>query len=169
MIHIYYGYGRGKTSILNGSAIRAKGANMKVGVFRFLKGRETSEDSQLKKLDIPVFKFQSSEKFVIQMSVEEKFKARNEALAGMRYVITNKNKFDVIVLDELIDLTARNVNFITETDLIEFLQALGDKEILISGHDKHERVFEKADLITHLQPEKHYYEKGVTGRPGIEF
>lgn len=169
MIHIYYGLGKGKTSTLNGSAIRAIGANMRVGYFRFLKGRKTNEDSQLEKLGIKVMSLHPSEKFVLQMTPEEVFKSRDAAKSTMQFILLNKDKYDLIILDEFLDLAAHNVNFLTETAMLEFLDHLQEKEVLISGHTKLEKLFEQADLITHYQPEKHYFEKGVKAREGIEF
>lgn len=169
MLHIYYGYGRGKTSLLNGSAIRAHGAGLKVGVFRFLKGRESSEDEVLVKLGIEVKKFHSSEKFIIQMNPEEKFKARSEALAGLKYIILNRKKYDVIILDELLDLTTKTVSFISQKELKEFLTYLKEQEVLVSGHECLEELKEMADLVTFLDTEKHYFDKGVKARHGIEY
>lgn len=169
MLHIYYGLGKGKTSTLNGSAIRAQGANMKVAYFRFLKGRKTNEDSQLEKLGISVVALHPSEKFVMQMTPEEVFSARNAAKSMMSFILMNKHRYDMIILDEFLDLAAHNVNFFTETDLLDFLDKLKDKEVLVSGHTKLERVFAAADLITHYHPEKHYFEKGVKAREGIEY
>ena len=161
--------GKGKTSTLNGSAIRAHGAGMKVGVFRFLKGRKSSEDEVLKNAGIKVMSLHPSEKFVIEMDPTEKFKARDAVKSQLQYIINNQKQFDVIILDELIDVVDKTVNFLTETDLIEFLDCLKDKEILISGHSKLDRLFEKSDLITFYNSEKHYYDKGVNARRGIEF
>lgn len=170
MIHIYWGLGKGKTSTLNGMALRAKGADLKVGIFRFLKGRETSEDAILRGAGINVLSFHSSNKFVLQMSPEESFKARSEAIAGMKYIATNKKNFDMIILDELLDLCASNVNFLTENQLIEFVESLGDEvEVVLSGHTKLDNLFNKSDLITEYTPTKHYFEKGIKARKGIEF
>lgn len=169
MIHIYYGLGKGKTSTLNGSAIRAHGANLKVAIFRFLKGRQTNEDAMLEKLGIKVMSLHPSEKFVMQMTPEEVFKSRDAARSTMQFILMNKDKYDMIILDEFLDLAAHNVNFLTEVNIVEFLQKLEGKEVLVSGHTKLPRVFKVADLITYYEPEKHYFEKGVKAREGIEY
>ena len=71
MIHIYYGFGKGKTSTLNGSAIRAKSAGLKVAYVRFLKGRFTSENNLLEKCGIKIENFHHTTKFTIEMNEEE--------------------------------------------------------------------------------------------------
>ena len=151
-------------------ALRAKGADLKVGIFRFLKGRETAEDEILRGAGISVLSFHSSDKFVLQMTPEEAFKARSEAIAGMRYIAMNKKNYDMIIMDEILDLCASNVNFLTENQLIEFIESLGNEiEVVLSGHTKLNNLFDKSDLITEYTPTKHYFEKGIKARKGIEF
>lgn len=47
MTHIYYDFGKGKTSCAIGAGMRAKGAGMKVGFVQFLKDNKSSELSVL--------------------------------------------------------------------------------------------------------------------------
>ena len=66
-IHMYYGNGRGKTSILNGSAIRALGSNLKVLYLRFFKNRPSAEIDFFKNnnLNLKIISFyKSSTKFI---------------------------------------------------------------------------------------------------------
>jgi len=142
---------------------------MKVLYVRFLKGRYSSEDEVLEKIGIPVKRSQQSEKFVIQMGPEEKLKTRDETKTMMKFISMNAHKYDMIVLDEIIDLCADNVNFFTENQLIEFINSLGDKEILMSGHTKLDNLFNEVDLISEFKPTKHYFEKGIKARKGIEY
>ena len=49
------------------------------------------------------------------------------------------------------------------------LDMLGGREIVITGHKKVERLFEKADYITFMDKIKHPYDMGVKARKGIEY
>lgn len=167
MLHIYYGFGKGKTSTLNGSAIRAKGANFKVAVFRFLKGRETSEDNVLIQNDIFVKKIHQGTKFVIQMNENEKKLLKKYIKEEMQQIISQKNNFNFFCFDELLDLV--EVKMITQEEMIDFLDNFKHAEVLMSGHYELEKVFEKADLITFYEAKKHYFNIGVKARKGIEF
>ena len=170
MVHIYWGLGKGKTSTLNGSAIRAKGAGFKVAIFRFLKGRQTHEDNLIRKLQIPVISLHSSPKFVIEMNEEEKKQAVEDVKETMNKILEMKETLDMILLDEFIDLATKNVGILTEKEIIDFIDKIKlNKEILISGHTKLESFFKKVDLITEYTPTKHYFEKGIKARKGIEF
>ena len=171
MLHIYYGMGKGKSSTLNGSAVRATGAGMKVVLFRFLKGRKTSEDDPLKKIGISVYKTQTSEKFVIQMSEKEKKKTKIELDEYIQKLRDIYQEFDLVILDEFLDLIVENVSLMTEEEIISILQEIKNdgKEIMISGHVKNDNIFQLADLITYYNPERHYFEQGQQARKGIEF
>lgn len=171
MLHIYYGMGKGKTSTLNGSAIRAKASGMNVIIFRFLKGRQSSEDALLQQNDITIYKTQTDEKFVIQMNEEEKAKTKKELLLSIKDLKNFHKEFDLIILDEFLDLIVDNVSLMNEEEMTSLLKELKESgnEIMISGHQKNEKIFELADLITHFDPEKHYYEKGIKARKGIEY
>ena len=169
MVHVYYGMGKGKTSTLNGSAIRAKGAGYKVLYARFLKGVKTSEDEILPSIVDKFIKVQSSPKFVIQMSEEEKNLTSRETKKTLDDIKNISQDYDFVILDELLDLFVDNVSLVTENDIIEFIKSLGDKEILISGHYLTEGIETSADLITKFEPQKHYFEKGIKARKGVEF
>lgn len=169
MIQIYYGDGKGKTSALNGSAIRASGDSKRVGVFRFLKGMETSEDKALMQLGIYVEKINVGTKFVFEMNDYEKLELKKLVLDRMAFIIKNKNNYDVLVLDEFLDLAASNVSIVSAEEMNEFIDYVKDKELIISGHTKVKLLFKRADLITKLKKERHYFDLGIKARKGFEF
>jgi ATP:corrinoid adenosyltransferase len=54
-------------------------------------------------------------------------------------------------------------------DLLDFM---GEKpkgvELVITGRMADPKVIDKADLVTEMKEVKHYYQKGITARDGIE-
>ncbi len=153
MIHIYHGYGKGKTSSAIGAGMRAKGAGMSVLLVQFLKDNKSSE---LSVLPFDIFEAPESLPFNPDKSYS---KWVNSAL---EYV--NNSSADMIILDELLDIIPE---FISED---EALKLLGKKcELIITGHKKIPRLFEKADYLTGFEKEKHPYDKGVKARKGIEY
>ena len=168
MIQLFYGMGKGKTSALNGSAVRAKGAGFSVTIYRFLKGVKTNEDDLLKQMGINVVSLHPSPKFVIQMNDDEKKLAR-EAIVKT-FDLMREDKSDVIILDEFLDLTYDNVKMSTVDESVKLIKDINDgREIIISGHNEVKELFDLADLISFIKPEKHYYWKGVKARKGFEF
>lgn len=171
MKHIYYGLGKGKTSTLNGSAIRANGAGKEVTYARFLK-MSSSEDDILNKFTFFGSFPTSSRKFIWEMNEEERAEARQHMRDALfeqvPMMIETVGHKDMLILDEVTDLIVNK--FITEEELIEFLETLPkDMEVLMSGHNKHPKLFEYVDLITYYEPQKHYFDAGVMARKGIEF
>jgi cob(I)alamin adenosyltransferase len=43
-----------------------------------------------------------------------------------------------------------------------------DTELVITGRDASAQIIEKADLVTEMKAVKHYFQKGVPARLGIE-
>jgi cob(I)alamin adenosyltransferase len=51
-------------------------------------------------------------------------------------------------------------------DLIE--RRAGGVELLITGRYAHSRLIDRADLVTEMQVVKHYFDKGIKARVGVE-
>ncbi len=76
-------------------------------------------------------------------------------------------KYDIIILDEICVALYYNL-----VKLEEVFQLLSDKpkhiEIIMTGRYCPKELLEEADLVTEMKEIKHYYQKGVTARKGIE-
>lgn len=170
MIYIFYGDGKGKTSSLNGMAARAKGANLNVLLIRYLKGRTTSEDIILQKMGIEIKSFHHGEKFVFQMTDDEKSQLKEIVKKSIAWLISNCQLYNVILLDEFIDLAAENVGILSEDEIVDFIKDIdARKDVVLTGHIKLLKLSSIADLITEFKSEKHYYERGQEARKGFEY
>ena len=181
--HIYYGYGKGKTTSVIGLAVRALGAGKKVALVQFDKGYDGvnehyAERHILRKLqehgyhigifptgcermnDDGTFRFKNS---------EEDFKEAERGITIARDLIEN-GKQDVLILDEAI---AAVIYHLLKKESIEELIELYNKnrrfELVMTGHKLWEGLEEKADLVTEMRKVKHYFDAGIPARPGIEF
>ncbi len=57
----------------------------------------------------------------------------------------------------------------TLEDLLDFMRAKPEEvELVITGRKADPRVIEAADLVTDMKEIKHYYQKGIEARTGIE-
>lgn len=182
-LHIYYGYGKGKTTAAMGLASRALGAGMRVAIVEFDKGFDSKHEhyyerrlfQKLKKLGFPVevhstgcermnedgtFRFKNA---------EEDFKEAQRALSITADLIENGRQ-DVLILDEII--AAVNYHLIKEKDVFNIIGLYDRKrrfEMVMTGHKLFNGLEEKADLITEMRKVKHYFDKGIQARKGIEF
>ena len=168
-VQIYTGNGKGKSTAAIGQAVRAAGFGLKTYIAQFMKEYPYNELVSLRHLSqwIAVEQFGGDE-FVYKKELPGKIElekasrglqtARKEMLSG---------KFDIIILDEAI--VAIYFKLIDTKDLIEFIKSKPENvELIFTGRYCPEELIELADLVTEMKEVKHYYQKGITSRRGIE-
>ncbi|MBN1800139.1 MAG: cob(I)yrinic acid a,c-diamide adenosyltransferase [Candidatus Lokiarchaeota archaeon] len=177
LIHYYYGKGKGKTSTLIGTLIRAHGHGLKTLLIQFLKLHSESEKKNLgyfmgeihflRKI-IPVKQFGSGA-FVMpnQPLSENDLKIAQKGFKFVQEAFTSQ-KYDVIAIDEIVDAIALNL-----VDLKEFINLLNYKpenlEVIFSGYNYIPQLAEIADYISNIDMKKHPYYSGIDARKGIEY
>ncbi|MDO5396689.1 MAG: cob(I)yrinic acid a,c-diamide adenosyltransferase [bacterium] len=167
MIHLYYGDGKGKTTAALGLAMRCAGSGKKVLMFQFLKGKSSSECITADKI-MDVINGRSNEKFVFNMTDEEKTEAAVFYTDKLREAEGKADKYDMIILDEAAD--AAEVGFISEAELINFIKRYGGKkEIVITGHNPSKSLINNSDYVTEMRKIKHPFDNGAAARKGIEY
>jgi cob(I)alamin adenosyltransferase len=73
----------------------------------------------------------------------------------------------MIILDEA--NIAIYFDLFSVDDLLDFMRAKPEEvELVITGRKADPRVIEAADLVTEMKEIKHYYQKGIEARSGIE-
>ena len=167
-IIVYYGEGEGKTSASIGHAIRMLGHDKKVVILQFMKGRQTTGEYQfLKRVDNiqiqlcgpPVF-LKNKESWKIHL------KKAKEGLELAHRVLAEKQA-DLLILDEI--LYAVKFELLTEDDVLELLKKRGHTDIILSGREPGARIIEMADIATHMEKVKHYWNKTSSTTSGIEY
>lgn len=182
-IHVYYGYGKGKTTSVIGLAIRALGAGKKVVLIQFDKGYDGenehySERIILRDLKDKGYKIDLFPTGCVRMnpdgtfrfkSNEEDFKEAQRGLALAKDFI-EKGDQDLLILDEAIAAVAYNLLKKEDIEeLIELYKKNKKFELVMTGHKLWDGLEEKVDLITEMRKVKHYFDKGIPARRGIEF
>ena len=78
------------------------------------------------------------------------------------------DEYQLIILDEAniaIDLQCINLE-----DMLETLKNKPeDMEIVLTGRNAKQEIIDLADLVSEINPIKHYWDKGIRARKGIEF
>jgi len=166
-IQVYTGNGKGKTTAAIGLAIRAAGAGLKVFIAQFIKMGDYSEIKGLKRFSdlITVEQFGLG-RFTDGKPLPEDIAAAQKGLKKVKSIMATE-EYKVIILEE--------ANVAAKYGLIRVQDLLGliinkpyDVELVITGRYASARVIENADLVTEMVPIKHYFEKGVPARVGIE-
>ncbi|MGL5066699.1 MAG: cob(I)yrinic acid a,c-diamide adenosyltransferase [Sarcina sp.] len=168
---VYTGDGKGKTTAAMGLAFRAAGDNMKVNIIQLLKAWKTGELVSIDKIDnIDLFRFQTTKKFTWDLNEEEMIQYKKETREAYFFALEclRERKCDILILDEI--MGAYHGEFITEEEIVALIDLKpSNMELVLTGRNVPKKVAEKADLITEMKPIKHYMDKGVNARLGIEF
>ena len=168
-VQIYTGNGKGKSTAAIGQAVRSAGFGFKTYIAQFMKEYPYNELVSLKHLSewITIEQFGGDE-FVYKKELPGEYELAN----ARRGLNTAKEKmlsgvYDLIILDEAI--VAIYFRLIETEDLVEFIKEKPENvELILTGRYCPEDLIELADLVTEMKEVKHYYQKGITSRKGIE-
>lgn len=182
-LHIYYGYGKGKTTSVMGLIMRALGAGLKVRLVQFDKGYEGKREyyaelntlTKLKECGYDVEFFSTGCERMNEdgtfrfKNTDEDFQEAKRALEISRDLIIN-GKQDLLILDE--GIAAVVYHLLEKSDIEELIDLWKNNkrfEFVLTGHKLWEGLEEKADLVTEMRKVKHYFDKGIPIRTGIDF
>ena len=168
-VQIYTGDGKGKTTAALGLALRASGAGLKTIVIQFMKGQYYSELDAVKNLKgLVKIEQYGSKKFCEpgDKDYAEHYTLGREALKRVHEVLDD-DEYSVIILDEII--TALIFNLVTVYEIKDIINNKpADRELILTGRRAPQELIDMADLVTEMKEIKHYYQKGVDARKGIE-
>ncbi len=166
LIHLYEGTGKGKTTAAMGLALRDLGADRNVIVIQFLKSTSSCEIPQLAKLGATIFRGQSCDKFVYQMTDDEKAETRK--LQNHYLEKAMKLPCDLLVLDEVCAAVA--LDMVDEALVKAAVVNRPDQcEVVFTGREPTPWMVEMADYHTEMVCHKHPYDKKISARKGIEY
>ena len=166
-VQVYTGNGKGKTTAALGLVVRAVGAGLKVFIGQFLKTGTYSEVSALEKFGPSVVLEQfGGKRFIRQEPTEEDRRRAAAGLARARETVSS-GEYDLIVLEEI--NVAVSMGLIPAAEVLELIRTKPSRvEIVLTGRRAAPEIIEAADLVTEMREIKHYYQRGVTSRRGIE-
>lgn len=149
--------------------MRAAGFSLKTYIAQFMKEYPYNELNSLKYLSewITIEQFGGDE-FVYKKELpgEEELAKVKKGLQSARDKMLSGDH-DIIILDEAI--VAIYFKLIETKDLVEFIKIKPESvELILTGRYCPEELIELADLVTEMKEVKHYYQKGITSRRGIE-
>jgi len=166
-VQVYTGDGKGKTTAALGLAVRAAGADLQVYIAQFIKMGDYSEIKTLHRLSdkITVEQFGRG-RFLGGKPSPEDFELARHGLERVRQVLA-AGQYDVVILEEA--NVAVKYGLIGVQELVSLIIAKpAHVEMVITGRGASPRIIEIADLVTEMRVVKHYFEKGVKARIGIE-
>jgi cob(I)alamin adenosyltransferase len=166
-IQVYTGNGKGKTTASMGLAVRAMGAGFKVLFAQFMKSGDYNEIKFLSKFGDNINIMQlGTGNFVFNKPSEQDYKIASDGLKKIEEIIA-KNIYNIVILDEINVVLSKKL--IEIADFMAFLDRIPPNvELILTGRNAPKEVIGRADLVTEMREIKHYYEKGIIAREGIE-
>jgi cob(I)alamin adenosyltransferase len=168
-VHVYTGNGKGKTTAALGLAFRAMGHGLKTYIGQFMKGQHYGELDAAQRIpgyitieqygkDTLIHVKNPPDAVDIRMAQAGLIKAKTAMLSG---------KYSIIILDEII--TAYYFHLILLDEMLAMiLQKPEGIELIFTGRYAPLELIDAADLVTEMTEVKHYYQKNVNARDGIE-
>lgn len=165
-IHVYTGNGKGKTTAAFGLALRAVCAGKKVYIGQFVKGMKYSETKAEKYLTGLKIEQLGRSCFIEREPEKEDIDAAKSGLEKCRKILT-EGKYDIVILDEI--NIALFFKLITVKEVLDMLEKRAPHvEVILTARYAPQEIIDVADLVTEMKEIKHYYNKGVIAREGIE-
>lgn len=174
MILVITGNGKGKTTSAIGTALRASGWEKKVAITFFDKGGShygeqnilefLQEKIHILRFGLPRFD-ETTKTFRFENTPEDKMEAE-KALEAVRGLFSED--YFLIVCDEIINCL--NLGLIDE----EAVRALvvecpPETHLILTGRSCPDWLRQKADLVSEIKDEKHYFKKGHDAIKGLDY
>ncbi len=168
-VQVYTGNGKGKTTAALGLTLRAVAHGMRVYIAQFLKGQDYGELHAIRERlgDLVTVEQFGTPRFVKtgQMG-EEDYELARKGLERVRQALFEED-YKIVIMEEA--NVAMYLGLLGKDAVLELVRSKPtDKELIITGRYAPEELIEAADLVTEMREVKHYYQKGVMARPGIE-
>lgn len=166
-VQVYTGDGKGKTTAALGLALRAAGAGLKVFIGQFIKSAPYSEIKALERFsDLITVKQFGRGCFIRGNPCQADIDVARQALDAIGEAL-GSGDYDLVIADEA--NVAFGCKLICEADLLALIDLRPPQvELVLTGRNAPPAVLDRADLVTEMKCLRHYYEKGVMARKGIE-
>jgi cob(I)alamin adenosyltransferase len=166
-VQVYTGDGKGKTTAAMGLALRAAGAGLKVYIAQFVKSEKYSEIVAFERFsDLITCRQYGSGCWLQGEPSDEDIKLARSGLEAVRRILA-AGGHDVVVLDEA--NIASHFGLLSAEDLTALIDIKPPGvELIFTGRKADLQLIERADLVSEIREVKHYYQKGILARKGIE-
>ncbi|MDQ6824166.1 MAG: cob(I)yrinic acid a,c-diamide adenosyltransferase [Candidatus Eremiobacteraeota bacterium] len=169
LVMVNTGPGKGKTTAALGLALRAIGHHHRVKIIQFMKGDpfygEMLIRERLPELDIEQY---GLDRFVDPKNPEPEHIERAQAGFEAARKAIESGDFNVVILDEI--NVAMSFGLVPTAAVAQILR---DKpkhvEVILTGRDVPQPIYELADYVNEITDLKHPYQKNIPARVGIEF
>jgi cob(I)alamin adenosyltransferase len=168
-IHVYTGTCKGKTTAALGLAFRGAGHGLKTYVGQFIKGQDYGELEAAKMIQPYITMEQYGRPgwvHIHESPEEEDIRMAQEGLRKAKEAMLSR-EYDIVILDEI--NIAHYFHLVSLDDVLDIMASKPDGvELILTGRYAPPEVIAAADLVTEMVEVKHYFQKGIRARDGIE-
>lgn len=168
-IQVYTGNGKGKTTASLGLTVRAAGHGLRSVIIQFMKGWIDYGELRGVEMLSPFVELHQAgrDTFVNRKNPDpEDIRLAREGWELAKTTILER-KADIVVLDEI--NCAVDFGLLPVSEVLDLLRRKPDGlEIVLTGRGAPEEIIAVADLVTEMKEIKHYYDKGLDARIGVE-
>lgn len=170
---LYTGDGKGKTTASLGVTLRTIGRGLSVTYLQFIKNPDRTYGEKLALAKLGVEMKQMGIGFTWTKTPEEHRDALKKAWALTKEKLQD-DTIDVLVLDELNNALAIDRFPIDDVlPLEEVVEAIRNRpktmHLVVTGRSAKQPLMDLADLVSTIEPTKHYYDEGIPAVKGLEF
>lgn len=156
-VFVYYGSGKGKTTLAVGQGVRAVGEELRVVMIQFMDYNNTKETIPLKKLepDFRIFRFEKVRSAIIDVDelVKKEIAAEVQNAFNFTKKIMDTGECDVLILDGIFD--AIEQGYIDEDEFVNALKRRPSyMDVINTGTKLCTKVSEQADFVYQISKEK---------------
>ena len=168
-VQVYTGNSKGKTTAALGLAFRAMGHGLKTYIGQFMKGQPCGE-LEAAKMVYPYITIEQYGKdgliYLQGPPRKDDVRLAHEGLARVKEAMFS-GEYDLVILDEI--TTAHYFHLISLEEILEIITYKPEGvEVVFTGRYAPPELTAESDLVTEMVEVKHYYQKGVIARDGIE-
>jgi cob(I)alamin adenosyltransferase len=166
-VQVYTGAGKGKTTAAFGLALRAAGHGLRTYIGQFMKGQMYGELQALRDHSLIEIEQYGDVRCVRREEVTSEHAAQARRGLERAREQMGSGRFDIIILDE-INVTIW-FGMLAGDEVLDFLeQRPTEVEVILTGRNAPDEIVAKADLVTEMREIKHYFQRGILARDGIE-
>ncbi len=169
LVIVNTGNGKGKTTAMLGTILRAWGRQMRICVIQFIKAETGNwgEVRAARKLGIEWHSSGDGFTWTSKDLVETGNKARGAWALAQEKIASGQ--YDLIALDEI--TYAFNYGWLDIHECIAWLRAHKPPELhlILTGRDAPPELIDYADLVTEMREIKHPYTRGILAQAGVDF
>jgi len=168
-VQVYTGNSKGKTTAALGLAFRAMGCGLRTYMGQFMKGSPSSElvSARMVSEFITIEQFGRGTLFdSLNLPTADDLRLAKEGIDKIKTAMFS-GEYSIVILDEI-----NTAIFFKLVELKDVLKLIKGKpahvELVLTGRNAPPELIQEADLVTEMVEIKHYYQKGVLPRKGIE-